>query len=118
MSPSSPEEGIPSSPVIAPAIPGSAVSLRELRKRTVWALTSKEARVEPSFPVQVRGPPVLASAVRRPSTSTLEPFLRYWLQISPVLPQAETRNQIVSLMVSQLLLVYWRLVATEKEVTA
>src|SRR5512141_1000085 len=117
MAPSSPAGPMPSSVTGAPPPVPPSVSPRELRKRTVWAFTSKEARDEPSCEVQMRGPPVAASAVRRPSTSTLEPFLRYWLQVSAILPQTETRNQIVSLIDSPLLLVYWRLVATEKEVT-
>src|SRR5450759_505718 len=108
----------PSSLTAALPMPPPSVSERLLRKRTVCAETSKEARLVPSWACQMRGPPVTGSAVNRPSNSTFEPFLRYWLQVSPVLPQAETRNQMVSLTVSALLLVYWRLVATEKDVTA
>src|SRR5512144_76093 len=100
------------------AAPPESDSARVLRKRTVCALTSKEAPELPSCFCQMRGPPVFLSGVRRPSTRTFEPFLRYWLQISACLPHAETRNQIVSLTCSPLEEVYLRLDATENEVTA
>src|SRR5512135_447852 len=93
-------------------LPPPSTSLRDERKRTVLAVTSKEARAEPLWSVHMRGPPVFWSGVNRPSTSTLEPFLTYWLQTSACLPQVVTRNQIVSFTCSPLLDVYWRLVAT------
>src|SRR5919205_4171357 len=102
-------------PIIGPS-PGP--SPREDRKRTVPAVTSKEAPVEPSCLFQMRGPPVALSGVRRPSIRTFEPFLRYWLQISACLPQVVTRNQTVSLTCSPLPVVYCRFVATENDVTA
>ena len=58
-------EGIPAA--YPPPMPPPSVSLRELRKRTVWALTSKEARGEPSWAFQMRGPPVLTRMVFAPS---------------------------------------------------
>src|SRR5665648_516590 len=102
MSSSPGSEKLPSSP---PEGAEPSISPREDRKRTVPALTSKEAREVPSWACQMRGPPVAGSLVRRPSTSTLLPFLRYWLQVSACLPQAEMRNQVVSLTCSPLLLV-------------
>src|SRR5512142_3238790 len=105
-----------SPPPASPAAPSPVPSPREERKRTVWALISKEAPGVPSWRVQMRGLPFL-SAFRRPSTSTLLPLCRYWLQVSAVLPNTETRNQIVSSTFSPALLVYWRLEATEKLVT-
>src|SRR5512135_3374249 len=101
-----------------PPPPPPSPSARVLRKRTVPAVTSNEAPELPSCFVQMRGPPVFLSGVRRPSTRTLEPFLRYWLQISACLPQAEIRNQMVSLTCSPLEDVYLRFDATEKDVTA
>src|SRR3990172_8823389 len=93
--------------------PISPPSWREERKRTVLAVTSNEVPAVPSCLVQMRGPPVALSGVKRPSTRTLEPFLTYWLQTSAVLPQVETRNQMVSFTCSPFEAVYWRLVATE-----
>src|SRR5689334_6736389 len=110
------KEPPPISPAAAPG-PSPPDSPREDRKRTVLAVTSNEARGVPSCAVHTRGPPVAPSGVSRPSTSTLPPFLRYWLQTSACLPQVVTRNQTVSLIVSPALFVYWRLVATEKDVT-
>src|SRR5512134_2399447 len=98
--------------------PSPLISPREDKKRTVPAVTSKEAPMEPSCLFQMRGPPVFLSGVRRPSMRTFEPFLRYWLQISACLPHVVTRNQMVSLTCSPLPVVYWRLVATENDVTA
>src|SRR5512135_53129 len=98
--------------------PPPSPSARVLRKRTVPAVTSKLAPELPSCFCQMRGPPVFLSGVRRPSTRTLEPFFRYWLQISACLPQAEIRNQIVSLTCSPFDEVYFRLEATGNEVTA
>src|SRR5262245_1167426 len=99
-------------------IPLLSPSPREDRKRTVEAFTSKDEPVEPSCFVQTRGPPVALSGVRRPSTKTLMPFLTYWLQASACLRQVVKRHQIVSLTCSPLPVVYWRLEASEKEVTA
>src|SRR5512140_244750 len=103
---------------LSETMPPPSPSARVLRKRTVPAVTSKDAPDEPSCFCQMRGPPVFLSGVSRPSTSTLEPFLRYWLQISACLPHAEMRNQIVSLTCSPLEDVYLRLDATENDVTA
>src|SRR5512133_1981802 len=89
-----------------------------LRKRTVLAVTSNEAPGVPSWRFQMRGLPVLGSAFKRPSTRTLLPLCRYWLQVSACFPHAETRNQMVSLTCWPLFDVYWRLLATEKLVTA
>src|SRR5512132_2524626 len=107
-----------SAPSMPPIICPSPPSPREDRKRTVPAVTSKDAPEEPSCLVQMRGPPVALSGVRRPSIKTFEPFLTYWLQTSACLPQVVTRNQMVSFTCSPLPVVYWRLVATEKDVTA
>src|SRR6266542_1250797 len=98
--------------------PLSPTSPRAERKRTVVGVISNEEPAVPSCLVQMRGPPVVLSGVRRPSTSTLEPFFTYWLQASADFPHVETRNQIVSLTCSPFPAVYWRLVATEKDVTA
>src|SRR5512136_1725647 len=106
------------SPASEAAAPPESDSARVLRKRTVCALTSKDAPEVPSCFCQMRGPPVFLSGVRRPSMRTLEPFLRNWLQISACLPQAEMRNQITSVCFWPLLSVQERLEATEKEVTA
>src|SRR5260221_11481137 len=94
--------------------PAPSPSPRADKKRTVEAFTSKDEPAEPSDLVQMRGPPVTLSGVRRPSTRTFMPFLTYWLQTSACLPQVVTRNQIVSLTCSPLPVVYWRLVATVK----
>src|SRR5512143_3100299 len=123
MAASAPENGMSSSggnsaASLPPAAGTSPASLREDRKRTVEAVTSKEAAAPPSCLVHTRGPPVVLSGVRRPSINTFEPLRRYWLQTSACLPQAEIRNQMVSLTCSPLEAVYWRLLATEKEVTA
>src|SRR6266545_7127315 len=104
--------------LVAATGPASPISPREDRKRTVAAVTSNDEAVEPSPFVQIRGPPVALSGVRRPSTNTFIPFFTYWLQTSACLPQVETQNQIVSLICSPLPVVYCRLVATENEVTA
>src|SRR5512143_320741 len=100
------------------AAPPPSLSPRVVRKRTVCALTSKEEPEVPSCFCQMRGPPVFLSGVSRPSTSTFEPFFRYWLQISACLPHADIRNQMVSLTCSPLDDVYFRFEATENEVTA
>src|SRR5512143_4073108 len=110
--------GSSATPISPPVGAISPASLREERKRTVEAVTSKEAPALPSCLVQTRGPPVFLSGVRRPSINTLEPLRRYWLQTSACFPQAEMRNQMVSFTCSPLEAVYWRFVATEKDVTA
>src|SRR5664279_1410870 len=90
--------------------PLSLTSPRAERKRTVVAVISNEAPAVPSCLVQIRGPPVVLSGVRRPSISTLDPFFTYWLHASAVFPHVETRNQMVSLTCSPFPAVYWRLV--------
>src|SRR5689334_6865883 len=95
---------MPPPPAMGP--PPPSPSPREERKRTVDAVTSKEEPEEPSCLVQMRGPPVFLSGVRRPSIKTLDPRLTYWLQTSAVLPQVEMRNQMVSLTCSPLPAVY------------
>src|SRR5512139_3905756 len=101
-----------------PIMGASPPSPREERNRTVPAVTSKEAPAVPSCLVQMRGPPVALSGVSLPSINTFVPFLTYWLQTSACFPQVVTRNQIVSLTCSPFPVVYCRLVATEKDVTA
>src|SRR3972149_700014 len=83
-----------------------SASERDDRNRTVPALISNDALGLPSWAFQILGPPVVGSAVRRPSTNTLLPFRRYWLHVSACLPQADTLNQVVSLIDSPFLLVY------------
>ena len=72
----------------------------------------------PSCRVHTRGPPEAGSAVKRPSMRPLLPRFKYWLQVSACLPQADTRNQTVSLTRCPSDAVNCRLVATEKFVTA
>ena len=80
-------------------MPGSLVSPRELRKRTVPALTSKEAarRSHPCADPDARsagGGIGCQAAFHQHLGAFLEILVARPL---PVLPQAETRNQMVSL---------------------
>src|SRR5258708_37852857 len=79
----------------APAPGPPAVSPRVDRNLTALAVTSNDVPVEPSCRVNMRGLPVLESAVMRPSTRTLEPFFRYSLPTSPTLPKTPMRPQMV-----------------------
>src|SRR5258706_4875531 len=87
------------------------------RNLTALAVTSNEARIWPSWPCHSRGLPVLASPVTRPSTSTLEPFLRYSLQASPDLPNTLMRHHRVRSCCWLSWPVHFSLVAMEKLVT-
>jgi hypothetical protein len=71
----------------------------------------------PSIALPYARAPVVGSGLKRPSTSTLLPLCRYWLQTSACLPHTEMRNQMVSLTVCPAALVYWRLQASGKLVT-
>src|SRR5205085_3206151 len=88
------------------------------RNLTVSAVTSNEARVWPSCPCHRRGLPVFGSAFIRPSTSTFEPFFRYSLDASALLPNTDTRHQMVRSCCWPSCPVHFSLVAMEKLVTA
>src|SRR5579859_3321132 len=105
-------------PAPAPAPGPPAVSPRLDRNLTALAVSSNEARIWPSCPCHRRGLPVLGSAVMRPSTKTLEHFLRYSLQTSPILPKTLTRHQMVRSCFWPSWPVHFSLVAMEKLVTA